>query len=127
MRDIRAFWGEIRLFGSRAKRHRRGLISLRPAYLPFSLKYIKKIYLHNCVCYPEAVLLTLADVEARHESLKREMREIRKAMRTQDNTDGLADRLAELSVECRLLYSSLKKHREMVEYLYVVEPYGGAH
>ena len=127
MRDIRAFRGETRLLGSRAKRHRRGLISLHPAYLPFSLKYIKKIYLYNCVCHPEAVLLTLAEVELRHESLKREMREIRRAMRTQDNTDGLADRLAELSIECRLLYSAIKKHREMVEYLYVVEPYGGTH
>ena len=72
-------------------------------------------------------MLTLAEVELRHESLKREMREIRRAMRTQDNTDGLADRLAELSIECRLLYSAIKKHREMVEYLYVVKPYGGTH
>lgn len=75
----------------------------------------------------EAIVLTLAEVELKHERLKREMREIRRAMRTRENTDGLAERLSELSIECRLLYSALKKHREMVEYLMIVEPYGGAH
>lgn len=72
-------------------------------------------------------MLTLADVEAKHERLKREMRALRKAMRTQENTDGLAEKLSALSLECRLLHSALRKHREMAEFLLVVEPYGGAH
>lgn len=72
-------------------------------------------------------MLTMADVESRHERIKREMREIRRKLRTRENVEGLAERLDELSVECKALHMALKRHQEIAEFLFAVEPYGGAH
>ena len=70
-------------------------------------------------------MLTLADAEAKHEKLKRQMRLIRRAIRTQDNVDGLAEQLEKLTREARNLVVTLNKQREMAQYLIQVEPYGG--
>lgn len=70
-------------------------------------------------------MLTLADVEEKHEQLKREMRQIRRAIRTQQETEGLAEKLELLTKEARYLVSAIQKQREMSDYLYYSEPYGG--
>lgn len=70
-------------------------------------------------------MLTLADAEAKHESIKREMRRIRRAMRNQEDVEGLAEELTALTIECRALYHALQRHREMAEFLAMTLPYGG--
>lgn len=70
-------------------------------------------------------MLTLADAEAKHESIKREMRRIRRAMRTQEGVEGLVEELTALTIECRALNHALQKQREIAQYLAMAEPYGG--
>lgn len=70
-------------------------------------------------------MLTLADAEAKHESIKREMRRIRRAMRTQEDVEGLVEELTALTIECRALNHALQKQREIDQYLAMAEPYGG--
>lgn len=70
-------------------------------------------------------MLTLADAEAKHESIKREMRRIRRAMRTQEDVEGLVEELTALTVECRALSHALQKQREIAQYLAMADPYGG--
>lgn len=70
-------------------------------------------------------MLTLADAEAKHESIKREMRRIRRAMRTQEDVEGLVEELTALTMECRALNYALQRHREMAQYLAMANPYGG--
>lgn len=70
-------------------------------------------------------MLTLADAEAKHESIKREMRRIRRAMRTQEDVEGLVEELTALTIECRALNSTLQRQREMAQFLAFADPYGG--
>lgn len=70
-------------------------------------------------------MLTLADVEEKHEKLKREMRLIRRAIRIQQDTDGLAEKLDQLRQEARFLIGTIEKQRRITEYLINAEPYGG--
>lgn len=93
--------------------------------LLFAQKSIKKMYSYNCVYAPEVGLLTIADVEEKHESLKREMRLIRRAIRTQQNTEGLAEKLETLTKEAQFLVKAIQKQREMTYYLLHADSYGG--
>lgn len=70
-------------------------------------------------------MLTLADVEEKHEQLKREMRQIRRALRTKQDTDGLAEQLELLTKEARFLVSTIQRQREMTVYLMHADSYGG--
>ena len=72
-------------------------------------------------------MLTLADAEERHDRLKREMRKIRRALRTQENIEGLSDKIAEIRAEAAGLYAAIRYYREMAEFLMEVEPMGGPH
>lgn len=71
-------------------------------------------------------MLTLADVEAKHNALKREMRRIRVAMSQDPDNEELPLRLDELVEEARIIFKALKHYRETTEFLLKVEPYGGA-
>ena len=67
----------------------------------------------------------MADVEEKHEDLKRKMRRIRRAMRIQEDTDGLAEQLAALTKEAKILVSTLERQRQMTYYLLHADSYGG--
>lgn len=70
-------------------------------------------------------MFTIAEVEAKHEDLKRQMRKIRRAMRTQEDADGLAEQLELLTKEARSLVSTLERQRQMTYYLLHADSYGG--
>lgn len=75
----------------------------------------------------EPALLTLAEAEKRHEKIKAELRNLRRAMRTNQDIDGLADQVCRLKIEARALYAALQKHQAIAEYLANCECYGSAH
>lgn len=77
--------------------------------------------------FMEASLLTLADAEKRHDDLMRKMRKIRRAIRDQQDTEGLVDEIASIKAEVAGLYAAIRYYREMAEYLIDVEPLGGPH
>ena len=72
-------------------------------------------------------MLTLADAEERHQNLMRQMRKIRKAIRTQQDITGLASEIAQIKAEAAGLYAAIRYYREMAEYLMEAEPMGGPH
>lgn len=69
-------------------------------------------------------MLTLAEAEARHYALKRRMREIRRCLRNKEEIPGLGEELDRLITEVRSLANTLRRSREMAEYLYEAQPYG---
>lgn len=69
-------------------------------------------------------MLTLAEAEARHNALKRRMREIRRSLRDNENVPGLCEELDQLITEVRSLAFTLRRSREIAEYLCEVQPYG---
>lgn len=69
-------------------------------------------------------MLTLAEAEARHDALKRRMREIRRSLRTNENVPGLCEELDQLITEVRSLAFTLRRSREIAEYLIEAQPYG---
>jgi len=72
-------------------------------------------------------LLTLDEAEKRHESIKSELRRLRRAMREMQDVDSLADDIARLKLEARALYVAIRKHQAIAEYLANAECYGGIH
>lgn len=75
----------------------------------------------------EPALLTLAEAEKRHERIKSDLRRLRRAMRTSDDIDGIADEVAKLKIEAKALYNAIQRHQMISAYLMQAECYGGVH
>ena len=93
--------------------------------LLISQKSIKKIYIPYFVCAPEAALFTMAEAEAKHDQLKQEMRRIRRAIRTNEDIDGLEEALKLVRAQAVALAKVLEQQREMTAYLMMCDPFGG--
>jgi hypothetical protein len=67
----------------------------------------------------------MAEAEAQHEQLKREMRRIRREIRTRSEPGDLEAQLIKLTAQARGLAAALVRQRAMTEYLMQCETYGG--
>jgi hypothetical protein len=93
--------------------------------LLISRKSIKKIYIPYFVCAPEAALFTMAEAEAKHEQLKQEMRRIRRAIRTNEDIEGLEEALRTVRAQATALAKALERQRELTAYLMMCDCFGG--
>jgi hypothetical protein len=67
----------------------------------------------------------MAEVEAKHEQLQQEMRRIRRALRTNENVEGLESALKEVKLQALALAKTIERQREMRAYLMMCDCFGG--
>ncbi len=67
----------------------------------------------------------MAEAEAKHDQLKQEMRRIRKAIRTNEDIEGLEQALIEVKAKAMALAKALERQREMTAYLMMCDCFGG--
>lgn len=74
------------------------------------------------------MMLTLFDVEARHDAIKLRLEEIVGIIRSGDgDPTDLAEELANLIFEAKILRANIRYHRELAEVLESSECAGGPH
>ena len=69
-------------------------------------------------------MLTFEEAEKRHNALKRRMREIQRAIRNNEVGPELDQELISLTAEVKCLSNTIKRSREIFDYLLDVQPYG---
>jgi hypothetical protein len=67
----------------------------------------------------------MAQAEAKHDQLRQEMRRIRRAIRNNQDVEGLEQALNEIKAQAKALAIALEQCRQMADYLMAAEPYGG--
>lgn len=67
----------------------------------------------------------MAQAEAKHDQLRQEMRRIRRAIRNNQDVEGLERALEEIKAQAKALAIALERCRQMSDYLMSAEPYGG--